>query len=502
MDLLSIIREIESDENKRRKAEHLKRKRVYNDYQREYVLEMLKNEFSAETVREMRTVTSINLCKRIIDEMASIYKRKPEREYGFEPTDAEAESPKEDTVEKIYQDAKADTILKHANQRFKLHQQCALKVLPKNGKIDICVLTPDQYDVIPDPLNPEQALCYIISAFDKLSVDAALRGNEDIQGQNYGSKNETASDGINQTIADQDDSIIERIYIFYFSDQTLKVSKEGYIIEAVANPIGMLPFVDVADVKEFEFWVRRGSGITEFALDFSTVLSDVCNISRLQAYAQPVITAEKLPESVRVGPQHILFLPLDPTRPEVKPSFDFANPNPDLKAALELQDKLISYFLTAQGISPKAISGNADADRFTSGIERLLAMIERFEASQSDIDVFIDVENKLYQLIRAWYNAIYNTDALLPKYKFGAWSMDTELCVKFEGPEVIQTETDKEDSVIKRLDAGLISKAEAIAELRDIPIDQAINIVKDIELENQGILPTNNAVDQSNNLEA
>jgi len=478
MDLKHIIDEIESDENKRRKAEHLKRNRVYNDYQREYVLEMLKNEFSAQTVREMRTVTSINLCRRIIDECASIYKRKPERDIT-NVTEVQHEA-----IDVIYQDARADTNLKRANQKFKLHQQCAIQVLPKNGKIQMRVLSPFQYDVIPNPFNPEdEPLAYVISSYDKMFADSAIEGNTDIQGTGYGSKNESQSDKVNQTIADQDDWKTEKVYMFWTSTEIIKTDKHGAIMERLPNPIGVLPFIDVATEKEFEFWVRRGSDITQFALDFSLTLSDVCNTSRLQSYAQPVIVAEKLPQSVTVGPQNILFLPLDPTRPEIRPQFEFANPNPDLKASLELQDKLISYFLSSQGISPKTISGTGEVQSFSSGVERLLAMIERFEASQSDIDLFIDVENKLFELFKKWYGVMYNTDGLDQKYNFGQWPEQSDLQVKFCGPEVVQTESDKQDSIIKLMEAGLISKEEAIAELRGISIEDAKKVSSEIDQE-------------------
>ena len=479
MDFKALIDEIESNENKARKAEHLKRNRVYNDYQRDYVLEMLTREFSKATVSDMRTVTSINLCRRIIDEMASIYKRKPERSFGFDN-----ESSIHESIEKIYQDAKIDTHLKRANQKFKLHHQCCIQVIPKDGKIQLRVLAPHQYDVVPMPENPEQAYAYIISSYDKSFADAEIRGNADIQGNYYGSQNNQPSDGINQKIADEDDYKVQKIYIVWTAREIIKLNEKGILLESNPNPIGILPFIDIASEKDFEFWVRKGSDVTSFALDFSTVLSDVCNISRLQSYAQPVIVAEKLPELVKVGPQYILHLPLDPTRPEVRPQFEFANPNPDLKAALELQDKLISYFLTAQGISPKTISGTADSQKYTSGLERLLAMIERFEASQTDIDLFIDVENSLYSIIRAWYNAIYNTDLLDNKYKFGQWDESAECSVKFLGPEIVQTEADKEDSIIKLLDAGLISKEEAIAELRGISIEEAKKVSSSIDSNN------------------
>lgn len=495
MDLLNagvrnlIIEEIEGQENLRRKEEHLKRAQVYNDFQRDYVLKMLTNEFSAQTVSEMRTCTSINLTKRMIEEMASIYKRKPEREFT-EVTEAQ-----EEIIEKIYQDAKVDTFLKRANQKFKLHNQCAIQVIPKAGKICLKLLSPHQFDVIPMADDPEMPFAYVISSIDRTWIESSNEGATDIQGNYHGSKNRSQSDKQNQKIADEDDWKLEqKRYVIWTAEMNMVMNGKGQILEANPNPIGMLPFIDISDEKDFEFWVKKASGVVEFSLDFSVVLSDTCNTNRLQSYAQPVIVAEKVPESVRVGPQNILFLPIDPSRPEVRPSFEFANPNPDLKASLDLQDRLISYFLTSRGISPKTISGDGSTEKFNSGLERLLAMIERFEASQSDIDLFITVEEKLYDLIRAWYSVTVGTEVLDEKYNLGSWPEESQIRVKFLGPEIVQTDSDKLDSIIKKLDAGLITKAEAIAELKEIPLDEAEEKAKEIEDDQLG-LENNNTME-------
>ena len=187
--------------------------------------------------------------------------------------------------------------------------------------------------------------------------------------------------------------------------------------------------------------------------------------------------------SVTVGPQHILFLPLDPSRPEIRPSFEFASPNPDLNASLSLMDRLVSMFLTAQGIDPKTIASSGEGNKFTSGLERLLAMIEKFEASQDDIDLFRDVEEKLFTLFRLWYEVINGTDMLKPALSFGAWPETIYQTVQYAGPEMIRTEADKEESVIRRLENGLVSKREAIMELRECDAVKAGEIMADIENE-------------------
>lgn len=471
----TIIDEIESDENKRRKAEHVKRRDVFNDYQRAYVLGMLVKEFSPTTVSEMRTCTSINLSKRIITEMASIYKKKPTRVFS------NLSEAQEEGMQLIYADSKANVKLKKANQKFKLHDQCTIQVLPSEGSIGLKILAPHQYDVIPMPGDPEKPFAYVISSNDRGLLDTQNQGKQDIQGSYYGSKNEAPNSGTNKTIADENDYKEMKRYVIWTAENNLVCDGNGNLIESYPNPIGMLPFIDVSSEKDFEFWVRRGSGVVDFALDFSVVISDTCNTNRLQSYAQPVIVAEKVPESITVGPQHILFLPLDPTRPEAKPSFEFANPQPDMNASLSLQDRLVSYFLTSMGIDPKTIASSGEGNKFSSGLERLLAMIERFEASQDDIDLFTCIESDLYKLIKAWYGVILNTPALDPKYNFGAIPEDTELKVVFCGPEMVQTKSDTEDSVIKRLEAGLISKLEAIMEIRGVDEEKAIEILSKIE---------------------
>jgi len=504
MDISRIIQEIESDENKRRKAEHAKRHDVYNDYQREHVLAALSREFSEATVREMRTFTSINLSRKIVDEMATVYKKEPERNLEG------ASEQQEKGVLNIYDECRINVALKRANQKYKLHDQCAIQVIPKEGKFYFRVLSPHQYDVIPDPLFPERAKAVIISTYDRWLLDTQIKGHTDLDGQEYGSKNTQTNLTEQKAIATETDyRKAPKTYVVWTKDEVVTASESGGIIERVPNPIGMLPFVDVACNKDFEFWVRRGSGITEFSLDFSLVVSDTVNTNRLQSYSQPVITAEKLPESVTVGPNHILFLPLDPTRPEVKPSFEFASPNPDLKSSLDLQDRLINYFLSSRGIDTKSIATSGNATQYASGLERLLAMVEKYDASQDDLDLFWDIEQQIYKIIGAWYEQINGTvgpdgsPALDPSLSFGPWPTNAKLQVQFAGPELVQTESEKIDTVVKKLEAGLISKVDAVSYLRGVTKEMAEEIIEKINEETDPPalpaptpFPVDNSVDQ------
>jgi hypothetical protein len=475
----SVIKEIKGDENKRRRAESLKRFEVYRERQDRYILEKLESEFSEKTVREMRKILSINLCPRIVDQLASIYKTPPVR--GV----ANLTEAQEQQVAVLYEHAMVDVKLAQANKYFKLENQCAIQVVPRNGIVKIRVLLPHQYDVLPDENNPEEAYAYVVSVFDKFEYLNSASSSADLSNPGRGGflKSSETMDGMNQSIADSEDykASLER-YEVWTKDLNFLMDGNGNIVSGddVVNPIGELPFIDVACEKDFEFWIRRGNGIVDFAIDFGAQLSDIANIIRMQGYAQAVISAEKQPDSMVVGPNHILWLQLDANRPELKPTFEFVSPGSDLQASLDFLEMTLRLFLTSKGIDPKTVSGKLDSQSFSSGVERLLSMIDKFESSKSDTEIFRYVEMKLFHLLKLWSNVYQNTDQLIPELQLGKIPDDAKMTVNFVQPQAVQTKTELEDSIIKLLDKGLTTKKAAIMELKGIDEDSADEVLAEI----------------------
>ena len=139
--------------------------------------------------------------------------------------------------------------------------------------------------------------------------------------------------------------------------------------------------------KDFEYWVREVHNVVPFTIDLGVHISDTSDINRLQGYSQSVISSVDQPSVQNLGPHRSLWLQQDPNS-DVQPTFQFVSPSPDLNASIKLLETYINLFLTSNGIYPKTVSGTADAPRFGSGLERLLAMIEKFEATKDDITLF------------------------------------------------------------------------------------------------------------------
>jgi hypothetical protein len=464
-----IIAEITGYENQSRREEHFKRQEVYNSRGAFYVNRKLLTEFSAKTVSEMRKIYSVNLTKRIIQETASIYKKTPTR-YWTELSEDQFAG-----VEKCYYDWGVNKTFKSANKILKLHKQGTLQVIPKEGKILARPLAPHQYDVIPDPENPMRAMAYIISTLDRSQI---------LQDVGNPSRQQNIGDSVNQKIADVDDYQSNLRFVWWTKEFNFTTNKNGEIVEQpVINPLGELPFVDFSEERDFEYWVRAGSDIVDFNIEFLSILSDHFNINKLQGYSQAVMVSEQMPDSFVVGPNHILHLKLNPNS-EKEPRFEFVSPQPDLTASIQSMEMLVSLFLSSQGIDATAIQTKSEGKTFASGIERLLSMIQKFEASLDDFDVFKYVEQRYYELFKKWQLASVNNDLIADEYKVRGIDQDSEVGIKYAEPEMIQTQLEKEDSAIKLLESGLITKKMALAHIHGVSEEAAEEMIKEIEAEN------------------
>ena len=363
-------------------------------------------------------------------------------------------------------------------------------VIPKDGIVMVRPLGPHQYDVVPDPENPEKPYAYIMNVWS-LDMDKSTRENSlDEYASNY-----SFNDRGNQSIADDNDrEALQQRYVVWTKDLHFTMDGRGNVVNEggfMPNPIGELPFIDIALEKDFQFFVRRGSSVTEFAIDFGLMLSDLSNISRLQGYSQAVISSSEVPQNLTIGPNHVLFLQQDESRPEIQPSFSFVSPSPDLNGSLSILETQLRLFLSSEGLDPATVSGKGEAKSFSSGIERLLSMLDKFEASRADFDLFRGVEEDLFHLLRLWSNELQGVreNGLRDELSGPRLSDKVNVDVKFKEPGVVRTQTEREDAAMKLLDAGLMTRKEALMEIRGISEEMAEEIIADLDEESEANTP-------------
>ena len=451
-----IIEETQASENVHRKKVSFGQYEIYRDRILEQVKAFLSGFYSKQTIENTPIVASVNLARRIVNKEASLYVKEPRREfYNVTPDQAEL-------LSQVYADMKIDTIMNRLNQNYKLQDQAHVYIAPRNGKLKLMPLLAHQLDVVPSTQDQEIGEVYLMTGFNRQLANVKVT--------DYG-------DGMNQLIADEDDYKSGNEAIAVWSPVfNFVMDTEGNIQQAenYNNPIGgVVPFVDIFSSKDGEYWVRSGASVTDFTIQYNASLTDLGNIVRMQGFGQAWLKAPSnlIPENIQVGPNFILRLPIDPNNP-TPTDFGYANANPDLSGSLAYIEGLLSSFLTSRGVDPKLVNAKYESVKYSSGVERLLAMVEQFEATEQDSELFEDVENKIFKIVIA-YLETYGGTPVLPNYPKTIFSKDAYVEIDYVKPSDIQSKSEKLQSIQQRIEMGLISQVEAIAEDRGIGEDEA-----------------------------
>jgi hypothetical protein len=465
---IQVLEEINTNDNKKRKNISLAEFEVYQDDLMKYVKRYLRGLYSEKTIEEMPVIATVNLAKRAVNQEASIYKTPPKRTFVNVTPEQEL------VLNKVYKDLAIDVKLLKSNRYFKLQGQNHIQILPFQGKLMARVLLNHHLDVVPMLENPEIAEAYIVNGYDKsnqLNIDAE-------------------SDGVNQAIGDQDDykGTLQRFAVW--SDVfNFIMDGRGNIVsgEAVENPLGLKPFVEVSPDKDFEYWVRRGQAVTDFTIQYNGALTDLGHVVRMQGFAQAYLKGPEnlIPENLQIGPNMIVRLVVDPNNP-VDTEFGFANPNSDIQGSIAFIEMLLSNFLTSRGLDPKLVSGKGESVSYASGIERLLAMFEKFDASRSDLSTYEQVEKQIFKIVVRYLNVMAGS---VLNYNVSPISEDADVIVEFQKPEMVQSESDKLDNIAKKKELGLISEVDAIQEYHGLDREQAEEKKAEIDQEMRAQLP-------------
>jgi hypothetical protein len=320
-------------------------------------------------------------------------------------------------------------------------------------------------------MNQEIADAIILNAFDKSDY--------------------VSSDNANQVIGDKDDyeKSLER-YITWDKEKNFVFDGNGNMVgEVLPNPINELPFIDVSGGKDFEYFVRCGQPLIDFTIQYNGALSDLAQLVKMQAFGQAVLATSKdlMPSQLTIGVNKVIHLPIDPNSP-VQPKFEFVTAQPDVSGSLSAVENLLSNFLSSRGLDPKLVNGKAETSKYNSGIDRLLSMISDLEASKQDVEVFREVEQKLYELLKAWSRATFGTDGQILSFIIPE---DSEIVVKYYEPTMIQSEKEKLENLQLKKELGLVSKKMMIKEYYDMNDDQADEKLEEIESEVEDMISDN-----------
>ena len=477
-DRLKLISDIKETENIGRKAESLRQVEIFNDRIFNHVYERLTRRFERNTVLEMPIVSSVNLARRIVKQEASIYRNPPKREWSGELSDEQLE-----VIDRIYRDMNINSKMMKSNESFKLQSQNHIYIVPTDGKLEMRVMRNHHLDSI-DSDDPEKPLGYVINSLNKNKL---LRNRKADWGgaagiSRFDSYTDRDSNFKDSSIGDDDDfeKTLER-YLIWTPEYNFLMNGKGEILsDNINNDFGMVPFIDISSEKDFEYWVRQGDSLSEFTVDYNSYLSDASQVVMMQGYSQAYMIADDsmMPENIKIGPQFVLRMPINPST-EQRPEFGYSSTGADLNGVIEFGNLLLSNFLTSRGLDASVVSGRGESNKASSGIERYLRMIEKFEASKSDYDIYQSAEQKVWDIVKNYHNLSLGTDLLDRKYQTKAFPEDSQVMVQFSGPEMVKSDDEKVETWIKRIEQGEATVIDMIKDLRGVDRQMAEEIALD-----------------------
>lgn len=467
----NVIDKIESNENKGRKASSYKASEILNDRMKPYVVEELREMFSEQTVKELPVVSSVNIAKRLVNSLACIYKDAPEREW------TDLNETQTEIIKEVYSDMMANKKLNLANKVYKNHDQGLLQIIPKNGKLIMRVLKPHHYDIVERDDDPEVAKAIIISSYDnsnELMEDAKSPDSATGYQTTYESNIDTYKD--QKAINSQEKN--NKRYLVWTVEESFFMNHKGELMgdptPSPLAPFGLLPFVEFSVEKEFEYWVRTQNNFSNFTIDFCASMTSVAQVVKLQGFSQAILKGPQdlILEDIRIGPNYVLKLPVD-ANSGIETSFEYANPGSDIQGSLQYLETLLTTFLSSNGIDPKSISMNGDAQTYSSGIERLLATIEKVSAAREDFDTFENIEQKVWSLIKAWLLSLSKTDTLDRKYRISSIPLESQVKVEYSKPELVKSDMEELDIISREIELGIGSPISAIMVRENLSREQA-----------------------------
>jgi hypothetical protein len=504
-DRISIIADINSNNNKARKAVSLKQFEVYQGRMHQFIKEALLAQYNVSTVREMPIVSCINVQRKITQTKATIYKHSVERNFTG------LTEQQEEIVELVYKDMLANIKLCQANKSYVYQEQSIGQIVPINGKLVMRVFTMHQIDAVPNSENPDYADAFIISVFDR---------GEYLTESNFDAYHDTATGYVGRSdresttnnptpdgVATKNDykGVLNK-YIVWTPEYNFMMNGNGYVIDPSTGAYttieksalclagyDIMPFFEASREKDFEYFVRPSNSLTDFTIQYNTRMSDESAAIKLQTYSVAVLKcpSELQPNIQVVGPSMLLKLPTDDPNKEV--DFSFQSPSTSITEISGANDKFLNNFLTSEGLTSSAINSGGTSERYASALDRYIAILDRMEAHADDYEVFKRVEVQVWEIVKAWLNTLSGTNQLDKKYWVGNIPNDSEIEVTYEKPKMVRTESEKLDSIQKKIDLGIMTKVEAIMDIRDIGETQAKQIYDSIQLENNdelaGIMP-------------
>jgi len=246
--------------------------------------------------------------------------------------------------------------------------------------------------------------------------------------------------------------------------------------ESNINVLGMIPAMFSQEGDEQDRPALNN--LANQTVRLNTMLSTIITGMNAQAFGQLVIKYpenQPMPDVLQQGMLTFLKLP-QAGGEDPETTADYISPSPDLANALNVFYSYVSAVLDEHQISVTAIKG--DAQKFASGLDRMLAQADTNEVVEANQEVYAELEKQLYKLIKKFKESksefMFKSEALMIKY------------IK---PNPMMSEKEILENAKVKLDMGIIEPYEILQALDpNVEDDDAISRVEEIKAKGKNVV--------------
>lgn len=480
-----IITQINGTENVNRKKLQAATWEIWRDQVRKYVLERLAAQgFKEDTLKIMnQRAANVNLFKKVVSKKARSYSKGVDRSV---PDDKEG-TRDIDTVAGVLDLTGA---MKRADRYRKAARNCLLFIYPIEVEdendpgrtvwtLTAKVFFPHLYDVIPDAKDREKARCVILSPFTEEASYAAQPSLHGGDGRNIMSYANPIwrRDGIDQTIANSPrDSGArpsnKREYIWWTGKYHFTTDENGVVISSKSpqrneNPINRLPFVNITEEQDGEFWAVGGEDLVESTILVNLKLTDMESILHMQGWGQLVVEGEDLQsKDFALGPMQAMMMNTAKGATfATKASILQHDPHTD--EHLKSVEVHVALALTTNNLSIKSVSTNLDASTQASAIAKMVDESENMDDISEDQEYYAKKEKEAFKISEAWLGTLRPVENCLPELKETKPLKVAELVTQYHNQEQVVSEQERLANLKIRKELGLDTLVDLIK--RDNP---------------------------------
>jgi|GEM_PF-3348544 len=368
----------------------------------------------------------LNIARKIINQMAVIYKQSASRRILGKDNKADDKS----TI--IYNDILPVTVNssdKQAHRFAKLFNTSLTRVKVINGKLVYEVLPSYLYDVKVDDNNQYKIL--------EISYDKyIMNGNNDPE---------------LWTIFWTDDKHYRK-QVLSVGDVTVHGDEESVgNAKGLTNPYKRVPFAACRLEEQGDFWGVGMSDLAKASEMINFLLTDLINGGIImQSWGIPVLINtgySKKAEKLRIGPKHPIAV--DNPVPGVQVDAKFMNGSPMIKEVMSVIDWKIKSIALAKGLNPNSFVAEIKA---TSGFSKIVDALEQLEIRQDDIEPCRQFEEERFEVTKAVVNwhAKNDKECDLPEI-----SEDSKLQTKFGDVEIPKSSDEEIRETEFELETGM-----------------------------------------------